>query len=41
MKTNLLIWAKRAIPALAMAGMAMTACEKEPLEKKARISRTI
>ena len=34
MKTNLLtIWAKRAVPALALAGMAMTACEKEPAEK--------
>lgn len=34
MKTNLLtVWAKRAVPALALAGMAMTACDKEPVEK--------
>ena len=34
MKTNLLtVWAKRAVPALALAGMALTACEKEPAEK--------
>ena len=34
MKTNLLtVWAKRAVPSLALAGMAMTACDKEPVEK--------
>ena len=34
MKTNLLtVWAKCAVPALALAGMALTACEKEPAEK--------
>ena len=34
MKTNLLtIWAKRAAPALALAGLSLTACEKEPVEK--------
>ncbi|MDE5609299.1 MAG: hypothetical protein K2I66_02810 [Bacteroidales bacterium] len=34
MKTNLLtVWAKRAVPALALAGLAMTACDKEPVEK--------
>lgn len=32
-KNLLTVWAKRAVPSLALAGMAMTACDKEPVEK--------
>ncbi|MBD5397062.1 hypothetical protein HDR62_02825 [bacterium] len=47
MKTNLLtVWAKRAVPALALAGLTLTACEKEndkpiyraPYEKELRFN---
>ncbi len=33
MKHVLTLWAKRAIPALVLAVLALTACEKEPVEK--------